>query len=111
MPIEDDIVYGFNREQAEELVSGLGQRDFRGALHNGVEFGGNELTLYRFTLNASLSGGTADADILLMDGTDTLIDDDVLDPLGIFSTLDVDDVGLCLLQGGAYYVIQAPCPT
>jgi hypothetical protein len=66
--------------------------------------------LYRFTLNASLALGTADADILNMDGTDTTIDATVRDPLGIFSSLTTDDAGLCLLQEGKYYVIQAPCP-
>jgi hypothetical protein len=67
--------------------------------------------LYRFTLNESLADGTADADILEMDGTDTTIDATVRDPLGIFATLvNVGDPGLCLLQGGLYYVIQAPCP-
>lgn len=68
------------------------------------------MELYRFTLNVALTTGTADADILLMDGTDTLIDDDVLDPLGIFSTLGIHDAGLCLKYQGKYYVIQAPCP-
>ena len=74
--------------------------------------GGGEsgAVLYRFTLNAAWTAGVADADILEMDGTDTTIDADVLDPLGIFASLGIDDPGLCLLQGGAYYVIQAPCP-
>lgn len=73
--------------------------------------GGGGPTLYRFTLNASLASGTADADILEMDGTDTGLDEDVLDPLGIFSSLtSVGDAGLCLLQNGSYYVIQAVCP-
>ena len=76
-----------------------------------LEKGGRSgATLYRFTLNESWSSGAADADILEMDGTDTDIDADVLDPLGIFSTLTTGDAGLCLLQGGSYYVIQAPCP-
>lgn len=67
--------------------------------------------LYRFTLNASLASGTADADILEMDGTDTGIDATVRDPAGIFATLvTVGDDGLCLYQDGKYYVIQANCP-
>lgn len=80
-------------------------------ISDGSVGGGDGTKLYRFTLNASLAGGTADADILEMDGTDTGIDDDVLDPLGIFSSLTVvNSAGLCLKQGGKYYVIQAPCP-
>ena len=67
-------------------------------------------SLFRFTLNASLSTGTADADILEMDGTDTGTDADVLDPLGIFSSLTTGYPGLCIMQAGIYYVIQAPCP-
>lgn len=67
--------------------------------------------LYRFTLNATLASGTADADILEMDGTDTGIDDTVRDPEGIFASLvTVGDSGLCLMQDGKFYVIQAPCP-
>lgn len=66
--------------------------------------------LYRFTLNASLASGTAAADLLEMDGTDTGIDVTVRDPLGIFAALTaVDRAGLCLYQDGKYYVIQASC--
>lgn len=75
----------------------------------GVGAGG--AVLYRFTLNANWSSGSADADILEMTGADTGIDADVKDPLGIFADLGNGDAGLCLLQGGSYYVIQAPCPT
>jgi hypothetical protein len=61
--------------------------------------------LYRFTLNAAWSSGAADADILEMDGTDTGIDDDVRDPLGIFTHLTTNSAGLCVFQDGKYYVI------
>lgn len=33
MPTEADVTYGFNREQALELVNGLGQRDFEMKLY------------------------------------------------------------------------------
>lgn len=67
--------------------------------------------LFRFTLNASLASGTADADILEMDGSDTGVDADVLDPLGIFATLTtIGTAGLCIRQDGKFYVIQAACP-
>jgi len=42
MPIEDEIVYGFNKEQATELVGSLGQRDFRAPLHDGL-LGGDRI--------------------------------------------------------------------
>jgi hypothetical protein len=59
-----------------------------------------------------LASGTADADILEMDGTDTGIDATVRDPGGTFATLvTVGDSGQCLYQDGKYYVIQANCPT
>jgi len=69
------------------------------------------VTFWRFTLNSNWVAGTADADILEMDGTDTGLDDDVRDPLGIFSTLEAGDPGICFLQDGVYYAIQAFCPT
>ena len=112
MPTEDQVTYGFNREQALELVNSLGQRDFPMRLYenSGDGGGGASITLYRFTLNEDFVSGVADADILNMDGTDTGIDADVLDPLLIFATIGTGDAGLCLLQSGSYYVIQAPCP-
>ena len=81
--------------------------------YNGIylnTLGGGGVSLWRFTLNEDWASGGADADILEMDGTDTTTDADVLDPLGIFATLGTGDAGLCILQGGIYYAIQAPCP-
>lgn len=72
--------------------------------------GGGGARFYRFTLNSVWTAGTANADILEMNGADTGIDADVSDPLGIFSTLGVDDPGICFLQDNVYYAIQAPCP-
>lgn len=101
--------YGFAKTDAEELVQLIGNGDIEHT--EGRTRGGGSLKLFRFTLNASLASGTADADILLMDGTDTGIDATVRDPLGIFATLvTVGDAGLCLRQSGLYYVIQANCP-
>lgn len=69
------------------------------------------LKLWRFTLNEVFGGGTADADLLEMDGTDTTNDVDIADPLAIFSgDLINGSAGLCIQQGGVYYAIQAPCP-
>lgn len=69
--------------------------------------------LFICRLNEPWSSNAADADIYTIDGssyTDTGEDKTVYDPLGIFSSLTTDDYGLCLLQGGKYYLIQAPCP-
>ena len=40
MATEDQVTYGFNREQALELVSGLGQRDFNVRLYENSGDGG-----------------------------------------------------------------------
>lgn len=107
---QDESTYGFNKQDASELVQLIGSADTEypeGRVRAG---GGGGIRLYRFTLNADLTSGTADADILEMDGTDTGIDDDVLDPLGIFAILTTGDAGYCIKQAGIYYVIQADCP-
>jgi len=78
--------------------------------HSGlVEVLVNPRTLYRFTLNEAWTANVADADILLMDGTDTTLDADVYDPLSAFTDLVNGDPGICILQDGKFYAIQAPC--
>jgi hypothetical protein len=113
--MKDTDTYGFAKSDAEALLPLIELRDevIQGQLPSRRRGGSSTgATLYRLTLNASLATGTADADILNMDGSDTGLDEDVLDPLGIFASLvNVDDAGLCLLQNGSYYVIQAPCPS
>lgn len=64
---------------------------------------------FRFTLNEAWTSGVADADILQMDGTDTGIDADINDPLLIFAELTTGDAGICFLQDGQYWAVQAPC--
>ena len=100
--------YGFaSKKVAEDLSAMVASND---RTHREGR-GGAPTRLFRFTLNASLASGSADADILWMDGTDSGLDATVYDPLGIFATLvTVGDTGLCLLQGDRYYVIQANCP-
>ena len=103
-------VVGFNDKDADDLLNLIGDVESPNGLPQ-LPF--PLFRLYRFTLNATLASGTADADILEMDGTDTNIDATVRDPLGIFADLTtVGDAGLCLYQDGKYYVIQAPraCP-
>jgi hypothetical protein len=108
----DERTYGFSLQDATELANsiGSGESSYLEIKPRGGG-GGGGAELFRFTLNASLASGTADADIIQMDGTDTGIDDTVRDPLGIFASLTaVGDSGLCLRQNGLYYVIQAICP-
>ncbi len=108
--MRDNHTYGFEKSTAQALKAsvGVGDSEYREGLVRGN--GGGGISLYRFTLNEAWSSGVADADILEMDGTDTGTDADVNDPLGIFADLGNGDAGLCLLQNGSYYVIQAPCP-
>lgn len=106
---QDESTYGFSKDDASALANMIGLSETEIPARRAVG-GGGGVTLYRFTLNEAWTAGAADADILEMDGTDTTIDADVLDPLGIFGTLGIGDAGLCLLQNGVYYAIQAPCP-
>lgn len=107
MPIEDEVVYGFNRQQAQELVSGLGQRDFESQLHPREAL--HEVVMYRFTLTAAFSSGLADATLKYMDGRTAVDSIELEDVLGAFEGMVSGDNGLCLAQGGKFYVIQAAC--
>ena len=96
-----------------KLFRAIGGDDVADNVGRFVLLDSGDLKLFRFTLNEDMGATTAnkgDADILQMDGTDTGIDADVEDPLAIFATLESGDPGLCLKQGGSYYIIQAPCP-
>ena len=105
----DRNTWGFSKPDAEALKASIGGGETE--IPDRLPGGTGGVKLFRFTLNASLASGTADADILLMDGTDTGTDATVRDPLGIFASLvTVGDAGLCLRQNGLYYVIQAACP-
>jgi hypothetical protein len=108
--MRDNHTYGFDKPAAQALKAsvGIGDVEYR---EGSVRGGGGGVTFWRFSLNANWSSNVADADILEMDGTDTGTDADVEDPLGIFADLGNGDAGICFLQGGVYYVIQAPCPT
>jgi hypothetical protein len=109
----DQSTYGFNKADAAALLEKIEMRDeiTQATRRSGRRGGGTSgVTFWRFTLNEAWTAGVADADILEMDGTDTTTDADVHDPLGIFSTLGNGDPGICFLQGGVYYAIQAPCP-
>lgn len=105
------VVGAYTVTDGGELFTAVGDDDIGSNVMRAFCYrGASGATLYRFTLNANFNTGTADADIIEMGGTDTTIDANVLDPLGIFATLLNGDAGLCILQGGSYYAIQAPCP-
>lgn len=112
MAFEDDrITFGFRRADAEALAKSIGGGDTE--FPEGRPRGNGGRALYRFTLNENMGATTAnqaDADLLEMDGTDTNLDVDILDPVAIFSSLTNGDAGICYKQSGNYYVIQAECP-
>jgi len=58
--------------------------------------GGSGAKLWRFTLNADIAAGTADADKLELDGTDTEEDVTVTDVNGQFAGLKDTCYGICL---------------
>lgn len=67
---------------------------------------------YQYQLLSDWFGGLAVAYKRSMDGAELpypLVI--VRDPLGIFDYQKKGDKGYMLLQGGAYYAYQAPCPT
>lgn len=102
----DKTTYGFNARDADSLINII---ESPARVFSEWQPIPANIRLYRFTLNEAWASNAADADILEMDGTDTTIDADVQDPLGIFSDLTTGDAGICIFQGGSYYAIQAPC--
>lgn len=63
-----------------------------------------------FTLTSDMDSGTGQATIRDMDDSFTIEEDaPVLDPLGIFAELTEGARGICVLQLGKYYIIQAEC--
>ena len=78
-----------------------------------MEGGTRPARLWRFTLNADISGGTAAADLLELDGTDTGVDVTVTDVNGKFAGLKNTCYGLCIEQVDAdgdllYAIIDVP---
>lgn len=68
----------------------------------------NNNALFRFALTATLSGSSAAATIKTMAGS-TVETSTVSDPESIFTGLASGKSGLCYLQNGVYYIIQARC--
>ena len=73
---------------------------------------GGGAELYAFTLTANMASKSAAASISTIDGVSTTVleSSTVYDPQDIFAVLETGDSGLCLKQGGKYYIIQANCP-
>lgn len=66
--------------------------------------------LFIFTLTGNWIAFKAPASIRSVSSTTPVVSDDVYDELSIFEELTIGDRGLCLLQKGKFYAIQAPCP-
>jgi hypothetical protein len=111
----DENTYGFRKDDADALINmiGMGEVETPGRRLGG---GGGAAadTLFSFSLSANLSSGIASASIYEMAPTavgDFVETSSVRDHLHIFEDLLSGDTGLCIKQGGYYYVIQANCPT
>jgi hypothetical protein len=73
--------------------------------------GGGGATLYRFELTANYNTGTdVFANIKTMAGATVATSVFLKDPEAIFFGLPSGSKGLCILQDGSYYAIQASCP-
>jgi hypothetical protein len=85
-----------------------------GELECVVRFGGGGgAKLLAFTLNSAIASNEAPADIFQVDGAsigDQTDGDTVYDPQDMFPTLVEGSEGLCILQGGKHYIINAKCP-
>jgi len=108
----DENTYGFRKDDADALINmiGMGEVETPGRRLGGG--GGSGISLFAFELTADMASNSATADISTLDGisTDSLESSTVYDPQAIFGILETGDTGLCIKQGGLYYIIQANCP-
>ncbi len=75
-----------------------------------IRIGQVATTHHLFTLTENMSAGSGVANIHDMDDSNTIEEGVVvLDPLGIFESLEEGARGICVLQLGKYYIIQAEC--
>lgn len=75
-----------------------------------IRIGQVATTHHLFTLTEDMGAGAGVADIHDMDDSITIEEgEEVLDPLGIFESLEEGVRGICILQLGKYYIIQAEC--
>lgn len=108
----DDRTYGFNKNDAVELVNLIGNTDSEFVDQQPSRGGG--IRVFVGELNEAWSTGVAECSIYSMDGmtlTDTGIDADVYDPLEVFAVLGTGDRLYVTRQSGKYYAANnAPCP-
>lgn len=113
MPERDDAVYGFNTQDAEDLIAMIGNREdgYREFYPRGGAGGGKK---FAAKLMASLASGTAagtwiyDMDGMALSFVETAT---IYDPLYNFDTLGSGDWLYCFKQGGKYYAADdAKCP-
>lgn len=74
-----------------------------------IRIGQVATTHHLFTLTADMDAGIGIAEISDMDDTVTIETAAVYDSLGIFAELAEGARGICVLQLGKYYIIQAEC--
>jgi len=106
----DRNTWGFSKPDAEALKASIGGGETE--IPDRLPGGGGGIKLFGFALTSSMSSNSAAADISTLDGisTSSIESSTVYDPQSIFSVLEVGDTGLCVKQGGKYYIVQANCP-
>jgi hypothetical protein len=111
---DDGQTYGFSKHDAEQLVNGIGGGDVE-FNDRQPRYSGTGVVVYGFTLtNAGfVTTKTATANIFPIDGASfgsaIASGATIYDPAGWALGAASGQTGLCILQGGKYYAIQAAC--
>lgn len=102
------------KETGQKIASDLRTRRFEYEPQRAVKRdagGGDGSRLARFLMTSNWSGTTATATIYDMDGNVIETGATLEDPEAIFAILGTGNRGLCIIQDGRYFIIQANCPT
>jgi len=117
MATENDVTYGFNREQAMELVNGLGQRDFSLRLYESNDSNGGGGSVIVKTGSggiAAMSGdtpGRGTVTIYTDDGTDLVATSDTVTAINISTTAHPANCYTTAKIAGGVYVLADPAVT
>ena len=111
---KDERTYGFSKEDADELIDliGSGESTFPEIRPRGG--GGGSGAIFGFTLTAEKTqiADSVAAEIYNLNGAafGTLVETSTLyDPANWYGPASIGSVGICRLQGGKYYALQAAC--
>jgi hypothetical protein len=110
----DEKTYGFSIIDATDLMNNIRSAESwypeikpRGGRTQMIEL------FFAFELTGDMVSNAGAAVIKRFDGAslgDTVDGDTVYDPTGIFSILETGGTGICVKQGGLFYIYNANCP-